>query len=124
MTDAKKPPAAPTAPAPTPLPEDAAKTRIEEAQKEIRALKQEIVNMNGKIMNLDPQVAQKLQTKNDELRGRRDALIKALFALHGDAVTGRSPEEEQIRSEVLRLAAVEYFKKANVDPQLWKSLES
>ena len=36
----------------------------------------------------------------------------------------RQAADEKLQTEVLKSAAVEFFKKANVDPEIWKSLVS
>ena len=100
------------------------RARISELQRNFDNLGQEVAHLKGQLLNLDPLLTTRLQRKNGELQERKTSLEKALFMLLTDLAKSRTQEEERIRGEMLRQAAVEHFTKLNIDPQLWKNLES
>ncbi|OFZ56421.1 MAG: hypothetical protein A2428_15735 [Bdellovibrionales bacterium RIFOXYC1_FULL_54_43] len=119
---AKKPEASPQkAPA---SPEAEANARIAELQAKINQLKQDLRTNAGRLANRDPLTLNKLQTENEQMKVRVAALKKALYALLVDYRKPRQPDEADLNYEVLRRAAVDYFKKANIAQEIWKNIES
>jgi len=120
-----KPAAAPATPPKVSLsPEAEAATRIKELETKLTALNAEIKVLHGKLSNRDPLIAHKLKKENEALAIRIAKLEQALYALLADSFKPRQPDESNLQYEVIRRAAVEFFKKANVAPELWKNIES
>lgn len=111
-------------PGPQASPEAEANARIKEIQARIVALQSEIRTVQGRYTNRDPVLARSLAKENELHRARLALLGKALFGLMLDSFKPRQAQEEQQQYEILRQSAVEYCKKANVDPEIWKSLVS
>ncbi|HAR44582.1 MAG TPA: hypothetical protein DCS07_18440 [Bdellovibrionales bacterium] len=131
MSQPTKPPQKPSAatpaaaPAkPTLSPEAELSGRIKEIEARLLVLNGEIKVLKGKLSNRDPLLAHKLKKENELLKGRIGKLEQALAALLADSFKPRQPDESNIQLDVMRRAAVEYFKKANVAPELWKNIES
>lgn len=120
MTDAPKTPAA----AAPQSPEAQALARVKELREKISQAHQQILTLEGKLKNRDPNLIARLKKENDEM-GKRFALLKkSLFAIIAESYQPRSADELKLQYEVLRRAAVEYCKKAKIDPELWKSIAS
>lgn len=98
--------------------------RIAELQDKLTILKQEVRIIQGRLANRDPAASARLQEENKKLKERVTALEKALYAIITDFQKPRSSEEATLHNDVLRVAAVDHFKKANVDPELWKNIVS
>jgi hypothetical protein len=123
MTEQKKPAeAAPTPAQPDPTAE--ARNRIEGLKGEIAKTRQELIHLRGLILNRDPALAKKLEKENEDFALRVRALEQCLHGLIAEAMSPKSADEDKTRYDVIRLAAIEHFKKTNVNPELWKSLES
>ncbi len=105
-----------------PSPEEQAHARITELEKQVKALELELRTAQGRLLNRDPALFQKLKAENKELKERKAKLEKALFALVSESFQAPRSEELKIQLEVLRLAAVDFCKKANIDPEIWKSI--
>ncbi|OFZ19609.1 MAG: hypothetical protein A2X94_17360 [Bdellovibrionales bacterium GWB1_55_8] len=105
-------------------PESEASARIADLQTRLSALKLEIRTATGRLTNADPKAVSLLEKENETLRSRETALRKALYGLMMDADKPRQMDEAEQALEILRRAAVEYFKKANVAPEIWKNIES
>jgi len=98
--------------------------RINEVQATANALAQEVRMLEGMLANRDPILCQKLKNENAELQKRFDLLKSVLFAMILESYQPRNADEVKLQYEVLRLAAVDYFKKTKTDPEIWKSIES
>lgn len=105
-------------------PEAQAEARIKELQAAIVRLQKELRTMKGQFSNRDPRLLRTLQQENEALQKRLARLETALLGLLLDAFRPRTVEEEKQQYEILRLAAVEFCQKANVDPEIWKNLVS
>ena len=105
-------------------PESEATARINSLQKTLTTLKQELHTIQGKLANRDPGLVQRLIKENEQLKSRITVLRKALYAIMVDADKPRQMEEADLKLEVLRRAAIEFFKKENVAPEIWKNIES
>jgi hypothetical protein len=124
MSEAPKKPEDPGPVAPASPPPDDPATRIATLQDSIKALESEIRTLEGKIANRNAAVAERLTLENRELNKRVERLRKCLYGLQLEAGEGRSPAESALAYETLKSAALDYFKIANVDPELWKNLAS
>jgi hypothetical protein len=119
----QKPAAAePAQPAAEMTPEAAVRGRIEALQKEVDALSNDLRTVQGKLANRDPVLIAQIHRENAELKTRLGGLQKALYALLTEMMTPSQPDDLSLRYEVLRRAAIDYFKKANVDPEIWKNI--
>jgi hypothetical protein len=98
--------------------------RINGLQATLQVLNAEVRMLEGKLSNRDPALCQKLKSENAELQKRFDLLKNVLFAMISESYQPRNADEVKLQYEVLRLAAVEYFKNTKTDPELWKSIES
>ena len=98
--------------------------RINELQTTVQNLTTEVHMLDGKLSNRNPELYQKLKEENAELQKRFDLLKTVLFAMISESSQPRNADEMKLQYEVLRLAAVDYFKKAKTDPELWKSIAS
>jgi hypothetical protein len=107
-----------------PNPEAEANARITELQAKVGLLQQQILTLEGKAINRDPNLIARLKKENDELSKRFTLLKKALFAIISESYQPRTAEEIKLQYEVLRKATVEYCQNAKVDPELWKSIAS
>jgi hypothetical protein len=121
MTDAPKPGAAPAAAS---SPEAQALARVKELRAKVAETQQQVVTLEGKLKNRDPQLIERLKKENEELEKRFVLLKKSLFAIITESYQPRSADELKLQYETLRVAAVEYCKKAKIDPELWKSIAS
>lgn len=120
----KKPAAPAVAEPPPPDPAAEAKARIDALKSDVAKIRQELIHLRGLILNRDPELAKKLEKENLDLTGRVRDLEKCLYGLLQESTSPRNGDEEKSRYEVIRNAAIEHFKKTNVNPDLWKSLES
>ncbi|MCM2323673.1 MAG: hypothetical protein NDJ90_10475 [Oligoflexia bacterium] len=116
--------AAPAQPHSALTPEAEANARIKDLQGQIVTLQKDVRMTEGRFTNRSPEAMKTLEKENQELRARLTLLEKALLAIANDSYRPRRLEEEKIQYEALRLAAVEFCKKANVDPEIWKNLVS
>lgn len=105
-------------------PESEAAARINDLQARLASLKQEIKTIQGRMANRNPQMILATQKENDLLKARIEKLKSALFTLVMDSYKPRSPDEAELNYENLRRASVDYFKKANIAPEIWKNIES
>lgn len=96
----------------------------EDLRKEIMKVQQETRQFQGQLANRSQALLEKLKLENDGLKARIPRMELALNALIMDSLKPRMAEDEKLQYEALRQAAVEFFKRANVDPQIWKSLVS
>ena len=117
-------PATPAQPKGPVTPESEASARIAHLQTAVDALKAEVKTLKGKLANRDPVLQHKLKSENEALTTRLKLLKKALFGIMMDSYKPRLTDEAEIKYEVLRRAAVDYFKKANIAPEIWKNIES
>jgi hypothetical protein len=125
MTDAPKAGATPANAAATALsPEAQALARVKELRAKVITTQQQIATLEGKLKNRDPQLLERIKKENAELEQRFVLLKKSLFAIITESYQPRSADELKLQYEALRLAAVEYCKKAKIDPELWKSIAS
>jgi hypothetical protein len=99
-------------------------TNIGELEAKIKTLEQEIIILEGKIGNRNPQQLEKVKRENAELKQRFQLLKKALFVIINESYQPRTIQEADLHYDVLRRATVEYCKKAKIDQELWKSIES
>lgn len=100
------------------------RSRISELQRQLDNLNQEVTHIRGQLLNLDPLLTSRMQRRNQELCARMANLEKALYSMLHDAGASRTQEEERTKREMLSRSAAEYFEKLNIDPHLWKNLES
>lgn len=121
MTDAKVPPSTATPSAPAPL---GIQGRIAELEKTLATTLQEVRTLEGKLANRDPALIATLKKGNDELEKRFNVLKNVLFAMINESYLARNADEFKLQYEVLKQAALEYFKTSNTDPELWKSIAS
>ena len=98
--------------------------RTKELEAVLAAAESETRSLEGKIRNrsqADPKLIE------DEL-ARMETRLKRLRALLGacllESVRGANEAEALQQSESLRLSAIEYFKRTNVDTELWKNIAS
>lgn len=123
MTNPKNdntPPPAPAAQAT----EAEVQARINNVQEAIKKIEGEIKSIEGKIANNNPTEIAEIQAENNLLQGKVEQLENFLFALILEAYQGSQLEAMKMKGEVLRLSAVEYFKKANIKIEIWKNIES
>lgn len=128
MANDKKPPATPETPdkaaagaAPAAPPQLNTLSAIQEY---VRNLHIEVRTLEGRIKNNDPAAVKRLNEENQALRDRLAQLEKALSAMITDALAPRSADEAGIQYEALRKAAVDYFTKSKINPDLWKNIAS
>lgn len=124
MTDNKEALATPEIATAALTPEAQASARIKDLQAAVAALQKDCRTLEGLLANRNPQALERLNQENEKLRARAFALETALGALMIDSLKPRLAEEEKAQFEILRQATVEYCKKANVDPEIWKNLVS
>lgn len=115
-----KKPAAP----PPPNPEAEATARVNALQDTVKALEIEVRILQGKTANRDPRAFKELARENTALQERVVRLQKALYGLLSESSQPRTNEDYKNRVEILRRSALDYCKKLNVNPELWKSIES
>ncbi|MGK5089959.1 hypothetical protein WDW86_20605 [Bdellovibrionota bacterium FG-2] len=116
-------PKAPSAssPAPTPVAETAP-NKIQELKAQVQTLQREVKTLTGKIANRNPATATKVKQENEKLIARVGNLQKALYALTLESQSPSAPAEDDLRTEILRQATLQYCKKANVDQSIWKNI--
>jgi hypothetical protein len=123
MSNKPAPPAA-QAPAAPAAPPSGTQVRIAELQAALETVTSDIRTAQGRLSNRDPQVVGKLKNENAELAKRFELLKSTLFAMITESYQARNADEFKLQYEVLKLAALEYFKITNTDPELWKSIAS
>ncbi len=117
----KKPPQAPLL---APLPEEEARLKVTSLQENIRTLEKDIKTLEGKLANNNPAEIAEIQAENNVLQNRLERLEKALYGLITETYNGRQSDDLKIKCEVLREAAIDYFKFAKIKNEIWKSIES
>ncbi len=118
MTDAKKPPAPPVS---DPVVE--AKARIAQLQTLVRQIEAEVHVLEGRVKNLNAKTLSEMLKSNSALRKRVPKLQQALLALLLDRHRARDIQELEIDTEALRKPFIEFCKNAEIEPELWKSIE-
>lgn len=98
--------------------------KINELQAQAATLVGELRIYEGRIANRNPALAAKLKTENLVLTKRIAALEKALLAISLDVLKPRINDDAKLQYEILRQAAVEFCKKTNTDPEIWKNIAS
>ena len=78
--------------------------------------------MEGRFKNRDPALIKPLQGENTELSTRLALVEKAFLALLLETTRPRGMEEMKNTLDILKSSAVEYFRKANINPDLWKNI--
>ncbi len=109
---------------PAASPEAECRQRIEALEKQIADLKQELRILKGKFANRSPDRSNRLKQENHDLKSRLALLQKALFGMAYESYKARGEKEFKEQIETLRMAAVEYFKQAKIDPEIWKNIAS
>jgi hypothetical protein len=110
--------------APTAAPASALQSRIAELEKTLATTRQEVRTLEGKLANRNPRIIDGLKKENEELSKRFEVLKNVLFAMISESYLARNADEFKLQYEVLKQAALEYFKTSNTDPELWKSIAS
>lgn len=125
MADAKKPPAPatnkPQAPAQI-SPEAEANARIDAIQETCKTIEGELRTLSGRFKNRDPALIKPLQAENAQISARLALLEKAFLGLLVETTKPRQVEEMKTQLDILKSSAVEYFRKANINPDLWKNI--
>jgi hypothetical protein len=103
-------------------PEAEANARINVLQEHVTRLEAEVKTLDGRLHNRNPAVAEALRKENEALRERVSALIRALNTLVGESLLPRHPEDQKVQLEALRHAAIEFCKKENINPEIWKNI--
>lgn len=98
--------------------------RILKLNQEISALRNEVKRLQGLLKNRAPAVLEKAKSENAGLKTRMQLLEKALFGILVDSEKPRVAEEERLQYEVLRQTTLELCQKADINPEVWKSLVS
>lgn len=114
-------PKQPPGPAAT-TPEADATRRINALQEAAKKLDGEIKILEGQFKNRDPALVAALQAENKVLRERLSRLEKAYLILSSEKLDSMNPNDLTVQTEALRVAAVEFCKRANINPEIWKSL--
>jgi septal ring factor EnvC (AmiA/AmiB activator) len=103
-----------------------------EIQKRIQELESALASAEGETRSLEGKIRNRAQAADskpiqDEIT-RMETRLKRLRSLLGacllESVRGANEPEAFHQSESLRLSAVEYFKRTNVDTELWKNIAS
>jgi hypothetical protein len=105
-------------------PEAEAMARIKALQAQITVLNQDSKIIEGKLANRDPKLVAKLESENAFIKARIEKLELAIGAVFTRSNQPTSLDDLKTQYEILRSAAVEYFKKNNVDAELWKNIVS
>lgn len=124
MSEKEKPPQTPSPSKIALPPEEEVRNRIQELEKAILKITGEIRSLKGKIDNNNPAEIAEIQAQNNMFQGRIESLRKALYVLTMELFSRRQPDDMKQKCEVLRLAAVEYFKNSKVNQEIWKNIES
>ncbi len=103
-------------------PEADATRRINALQEAVKKLEGEIKTLQGQFKNRDPALTAALQAGNKVLRERLDRLERAYLILASEKLDSRNPEDLTVQTEALRVAAVDFCKKANINPEIWKNI--
>ncbi len=106
---------------------DAAKTgdsKVAALTEQLKQLETETRTIEGRLKNRDPRLTQQLTRENAELQKRLVLLQKTLYAVISDAVKPRTASDFQQKHKVLQQAAIDFFKQAQIDQELWKNIES
>lgn len=123
MTEKKESEAAPP-PKHVAAPEEEARNRIAELEQKIAKVTGEIKTLKGLIDNNNPGEITEIKAQNNLLQGRIDRLEKSVYILLTESFTRRLADDMKQKVEVLRLSAVDYFKNAKINRELWKNIES
>jgi predicted nuclease with TOPRIM domain len=96
--------------------------RINALQETVKVLEGEIRTLTGRFANRNPALLAPLKKENTELTERLEKLEKCHLGLLLETTKPRQNDEFKTMTEVLRLAAIEYFRKANINPEIWKNI--
>jgi hypothetical protein len=118
MSDSRRP----NQPSGLPSPESESHARIDALHDQVKGLEAELKTLEGRLANRDPNLVVALRKENQELRNRSVKLIRAYFALVSEATAIRDDDPRRTELETLRTAAMQYFQKNNVNPEIWKNL--
>jgi len=103
-------------------PEAETAARINVLQENLKTLEGELRTLSGRFANRDPAQVVPLQKENKELHDRLDVILRAYFALMSEATKPQQTEAMKEKLEVLKQSATEYFRKVNINPELWKNI--
>lgn len=98
--------------------------RILQIQDDISIARGEIRSLQGKLSNRDPAIKARLGTENTRLRARMAKLEAALQAAFDDRTRPRETAEARLQLDILKAALVQHCRKANIDSEIWKNIES
>ncbi len=97
---------------------------LDETQKQVWILTQEIHSLRGKIANRKPGILKSLQTENQKLKTKASQLQKTVFNLTSQLLKPRSVKDSELQYDSAYRSAVEFFKTTKADAELWKNIES
>ena len=109
---------------PTYSPESETTGRIKALEERAKTLNLEVKSLDGRFANRNPAALASIKAENAQLHIRFEKLQNALYSLLSERLSLGTPEENKLRTDILRTAAIEYFKKTNTDAELWKNLVS
>lgn len=126
MAEEKKPaaPAAPAKPGETSAAAAPPKITVESLRDDVATLKREIRSLEGLLQNRDPKVIAAFKAENDLLRTRVAKLQKALVLILVDAQRPRSAEDANSTYTCIQQSSLKYLQKLEMDPEIWKRIES
>ncbi|OFZ83029.1 MAG: hypothetical protein A2583_13290 [Bdellovibrionales bacterium RIFOXYD1_FULL_53_11] len=103
-------------------PEAEASARIGMLQESVKNLEGELRTIEGRFKNRDPALIAPLQAENKRMQDRIDTLLKSYYFLLMESLMPRQSDEFKAQLEILKNSAIEYFKKANIDQEIWKNI--
>ena len=98
--------------------------RMKELEEQLSITQRENRSLEGKIRNRSSADPKPIQSDISLQESRLSRLRTLLGACLLESARGANEIEAFQQSENLRLSAVEYFKRTNVDTELWKNIAS
>lgn len=103
---------------------EAVRARVDSLRQEVSMLEKQIRSLQGMIKNRDPKRVKSVQDENESLKARMKRLETAFYGSVTDMFRPRNADESNIQYELLKEWTADFFKKANVDLELWKNIAS
>ncbi|MGE0616149.1 MAG: hypothetical protein AB7P04_10960 [Bacteriovoracia bacterium] len=98
--------------------------RIQGMKDEISNIERACRSLTGAVKNKNPDLAKDIEAENALLKARVEKLQKVLHGLLADAIKCRSLDESNQHFEALRALSLRFFKSAEINSDIWKSIES
>lgn len=98
--------------------------KVTQLETQLKSLENEIKIINGKLKNRSVSRISELEPENQKLREELKQQQRILLGVLIDNFRPNQASDEKIQFENYKLGTLEYMKKLEIEPDLWKNIES